>query len=130
MNKQELIKKIADEGWAHRMADGIVNAIDAEGWLRNPGEPIDPADIRKGDRVRFASPSGRIAEYTAEATPARPEDDPCDWFLLDRPDPEPTNAEKLKAVLDAIGDSTGGYREHLASKLDEAGVKAPGGDDD
>lgn len=46
------------------------------------------------------------------------------------PDPEPTNAEKLKAVLDAIGDSTAGYREHLASKLDEAGVKAPGGDDD
>ena len=46
------------------------------------------------------------------------------------PDPEPTNAEKLKAVLDAIGDSTDGYREHLARNLDEAGVKAPGADDD
>lgn len=48
-------------------------------------------------------------------------------FVEDR---EPTNAEKLKAVLDAIGDSTAGYREHLASKLDEHGVTAPGGDDD
>lgn len=46
------------------------------------------------------------------------------------PDPEPTNVEKLKAVLDAIGDSTDGYREHLASRLDDAGVKAPGDDDD
>lgn len=51
-------------------------------------------------------------------------------LVVPDPEPEPTNAEKLKAVLDAIGDSTDGYREHLASRLDDAGVKAPGDDDD
>lgn len=54
------------------------------------------------------------------------------------PDPEPTNAEKLEALLEG-GDINaqwglrgGGvmFARELAHALDEAGVKAPGGDDD
>ena len=54
------------------------------------------------------------------------------------PDPEPTNAEKLEALLEG-GDINaqwglrgGGvmFARELAHALDEAGVKAPGGDDE
>lgn len=51
------------------------------------------------------------------------------------PDPEPTNAEKLaEAITNAahgvgIGSTTANIKT-IAERLDEAGVKAPGGDDD
>ena len=44
------------------------------------------------------------------------------------PDPEPTNAEKLnKLICQATGSTNAPL---LAGYLDEAGVRAPGGDDD
>ena len=44
------------------------------------------------------------------------------------PDPEPTNAEKLnKLICQATGSASASL---LAGYLDEAGVRAPGGDDD
>lgn len=46
------------------------------------------------------------------------------------PDRELTNAEKLKSVLDDIGDSSDEYRAQLARVLDAAGVKAPGDDNE
>ena len=44
------------------------------------------------------------------------------------PDPEPTNAEKLNELIcQATGSASASL---LAGYLDEAGVRAPGGDDD
>lgn len=44
------------------------------------------------------------------------------------PDPEPTNAEKLNELIcQATGSASASL---LAGYLDEAGVKAPGGNDD
>ena len=53
-------------------------------------------------------------------------------------DPEPTNAEKLEALLEggninaqwALRDGGVMFARELAHALDDAGVKAPGGDDD
>lgn len=44
------------------------------------------------------------------------------------PDPEPTNAEKIIELMGKAPASLN--RRDLAKWLDEAGVKAPGGDDD
>lgn len=50
------------------------------------------------------------------------------------PDPEPTNAEKLEKIIWASGGPVASISltraELLAKWLDEAGVKAPGGDDE
>ena len=44
------------------------------------------------------------------------------------PDPEPTNAEK---IIELMGKAPASFNHRdLAKWLDEAGVKAPGGDDD
>lgn len=81
--KQELIKKIA-ASWIN--AESIVEMIDAEGWLRNPGEPIDPEDIREGDRVRRVHGNGDEVAGTVEYLGGWVVG--CKYFLLDRPKPE------------------------------------------
>lgn len=102
MNKRELIEKIAHEHTIHKgYAEVIVNAIDVEGWLRNPGEPIDPKDIRQGDRLRRVR---RHLDETDEVEYTAPNSDVrglsgCRYFLLDRPMPGPTEAEKMERDL-------------------------------
>lgn len=108
MSKQELIKKIAGSRWNDWAVEDIMNQIEAEGWLRNPGEPIDPADIREGDRVRIEYSDGEAREWAVKHDAGGD----CDvygttgdkYFLLDRPKPElPTEPGSVVRVGDAEG---------------------------
>lgn len=67
MTKQELIKKILSENkWSQAAVRGIIDSIEAEGWLRNPGERIAPEDIEVGDKVRRIYPNGDDAVFVAK----------------------------------------------------------------
>lgn len=131
MNKQELIKKIAGSprGWLPTI-ENIINEVDREGWLRNPGEPIDPNNIRKGDRVRIVS--GRTeTQLTADG----PRCGADEYFLLDRPKPKPAIEFAREIMRFESGDpdvmSIPHWAVNMAMYLMDAGyVKAPGGDDE
>lgn len=109
-------------GYDYQTVRNIIDGIAFEGWLHNPDQVPERTITasERDSRTALLSPTEKFGWIKGF-------EDAGGRVV---PDPEPTNAEKLKAVLDAIGDSTAGYREHLASKLDEAGVKAPGGDDE
>lgn len=159
MNKQELIKKIADAHAIHKgYAEVIVNAIDVEGWLRDPeqvpGRTItletlstawESAEVgtpRKGDVVIEGYPTlnGPIVDrpdgtsfdvYQVTADFAPVDESRC-LRILSRA-PEPSNAEKIKSLLARW---TGDVQDCLHMGLPEflvnngVTVKAPGGDDE
>lgn len=85
-------------------------------------DPINPADIRVGDRVERVYVSGdheTIERFTVESVAHRavsscrlswgidsPRTGTAEWFLLDRPDPLAEVVEVVAKALDAADDNT------------------------
>ena len=67
--------------------------------------PIDPADVRKGDRVRIIT-EGVVKDAGADWWVMEPDSCAESWYLLDRPDPDAA----LHAAIEAAWDALGGVR--------------------
>lgn len=94
-----------------------------EGWVPVPSSPATPTITESELRETIMGGSGFADAIRAGVTAS-----------LSRlgievvPDPEPTNAEKIIELMGKAPASLN--RRDLAKWLDEAGVKAPGDDDD
>lgn len=131
MNKQELIKKIAGDNADYELeVEMIVNLLDAEGWLRNPGVPIEAKDIRTGDRVRVEYSDGRVLEVTSSPNKTWHSVVVAKYFLLNRPKPElPTEIGSVVKVgesfytLDKSGNWRCGENTHSPEGFKSSGVE-------
>lgn len=129
MNKQELARRIVrDMGYDYQTVRNIIDGIAFEGWLHDPDQ-VPGRTITESELIAAVDETNH--EDMNEYQKAR--------ALLVHlghtvPDPKPPNAEKLEKIiwdLDGPFASIGQNRaERLAKWLDEAGVKAPGGDDE
>lgn len=94
MDKQELIKKILSENrWSQVAVRSIIDSIEEEGWLRNPGERIVPEDIEVGDKVRRIYPNGDETMFVAKY-PISGLSSLGTFFLLERPETKYLNISR------------------------------------
>lgn len=152
-DKQELIKKIADGLFYNQdTVEVIADAIEAEGWLRDPDQVPGRTITESRDRFVFEDATVLAVEFSRDVEgddgylqphPEFPDRHTITAMLKDgdqlptvgakdritviieKADPEPSNAEKLEEILIDFEC----HPAHLiAEHLDKRGVKA-GGDD-
>ena len=128
MSKKELINKIEEDTVIRRSAiEVVLRLAEAEGWLHDPDQVPGRTITESAEKDLYDSAQSSGAEFRATLS---------EYGITVVPDPEPTNAERIKMLIMA-GVKLGGHinelaAESIAEHLDEAGVKAPeaGGDDE
>ena len=130
ISREELARELSDV--ARSWADGaeILRYIEAEGWLRDPAEPVPGQTITEQQLIQLwqVTVEGRSIDDFAQELKDN------GITVVPDPEPEPTNVERLVEMIRENGYDIrhNGSRSGsvaLALDLDAAGVKAPGGDD-
>lgn len=99
----------------------MLRYIEAEGWLRDPAEPVPGQTITEQQLIQLwqVTVEGRSIDDFAQELK--------DNGITVVPDPEPTNAEQIAEIIGKVGSFPSWERRLLAEGLDKAGVKAPEG---
>lgn len=99
----------------------MLRYIEAEGWLRDPAEPVPGQTITEQQLIQLwqVTVEGRSIDDFAQELK--------DNGITVVPDPEPTNAEQIAEIIGKVGRFPSWERWLLAEGLDKAGVKAPEG---